>query len=318
MPLEVKNLTMHYEVDGGGYVKAVDGVSFSLSEGESLGIVGESGCGKSSLATTLVRVLPSNAKIKAGEVVLDGVNILSLPEERLRREIRWKKISVVFQGSMNALNPVLKVGDQIAEAILLHEDVSKDQAMARIRKLLGLVGLDPSVANRYPFELSGGQRQRALIAMALALNPKVVIADEPTTALDVIVQAQILKLLGELRESSKSMMIFISHDVSAVAQVSDKVAVMYAGKIVEIGPAEKVLLEPLHPYTSALLQSVPSVKGERRQLKPIPGSPPNLLNPPRGCRFHPRCPFATDKCRSEEPQLREVSPGHFVACHLYG
>jgi len=309
---------MHYEVDGGGWVKAVDGVSFSLSEGESLGIVGESGCGKSSLATTLVRVLPSNAKIKEGEVVLDGVNILSLPEERLRREIRWKKISIVFQGSMNALNPVLKVGDQIAEAILLHEDVSKDQAMARVGKLLGLVGLDPSVANRYPFELSGGQRQRALIAMALALSPKVVIADEPTTALDVIVQAQILKLLGELRESSKSMMIFISHDVSAVAQVSDKVAVMYAGKIVEIGPAEKVLLEPLHPYTSALLQSVPSVKGERRQLKPIPGSPPNLLNPPRGCRFHPRCPFATDKCRSEEPQLREVSPGHFVACHLYG
>ncbi len=318
MPLEVNNLTMYYQVEGRGWVRAVDGVSFDLQDGESLGIVGESGCGKSSLATTLIRILPSNAKIFGGSVLLDGVDILSMPEEKLRKEVRWKKVSIIFQGSMNALNPVIKVGDQIAEAILLHEYADRNAVRKRVESLLRRVNLDPSIANRYPFELSGGQRQRALIAMALALNPRLVIADEPTTALDVIVQAQILKLLREVQQGTNSMMIFISHDISAVAQVSDKVAVMYAGKIVEIGPAESVLLNPKHPYTKALLDSVPSIRGDKRMVKPIPGAPPNLLEPPPGCRFHPRCPFATEKCRREEPAMVEVEPGHKVACHLYG
>ncbi|MCD6208895.1 MAG: ABC transporter ATP-binding protein [Thermoproteales archaeon] len=316
MPLEVRDLRMYYEIEGKGWVKAVDGVSFTLKEEESLGIVGESGCGKSSLATTLLRVLPTNAKIFSGEVILDGVNILELPESRLRREVRWQKIAMVFQGSMNALNPIVKVGDQIVEAILTHKQMSKKRAWRRAEKLLKMVGLDPSIAHRYPFELSGGQKQRSVMAMALALRPKILIADEPTTALDVIVQAQILKLLKNLQREFGLSLIFISHDISAVSEVSDKVAVMYAGKIVEMGSAEDIFLRPKHPYTQALLRAVPSIREEKREFKSIPGTPPNLLNPPPGCRFHPRCPYAYSRCREEEPQLTEVEPGHLVACHL--
>ena len=316
--LHVRNLKMYYEV-GSSYVRAIDGVSFSLGKAETLGIVGESGCGKSSLAATLLKLLPSNARILDGEIIFNGIDLVKLPEERMRKEIRWKNISIIFQGSMSALNPVMKVGDQIAEAILAHEGgVTKREALERATEILGLVGLDKSVAKRYPFELSGGQRQRAMIAMALVLRPKIVVADEPTTALDVIVQAQVLKLLESLREKLGLSLILISHDISVVSEISDRVAVMYAGKIVELGPAESVLLKPAHPYTRLLIEAVPSVKGARKTLKHIPGQPPDLSNPPPGCRFHPRCPYATDECRSREPELVEVEKGHYVACHLAG
>ncbi|MEM2218098.1 MAG: ABC transporter ATP-binding protein, partial [Thermofilaceae archaeon] len=249
MLLAVENLKMYYGVDG-ETVKAVDGVDFSLGEAESLGIVGESGCGKSSLAMTLLKILPSNARIVSGRIVLDGMDIVGLPEDKLRREIRWRKVSMVFQGSMNALNPVIKVGEQIAEAIIVHVDgIAKKEALEKAADLLEMVGLDRSTLKRYPFELSGGQRQRAVIAMALALNPRVLIADEPTTALDVIVQAQILKLLKELKERLRLSIVFISHDVSVISEVSNKVAIMYAGKFVESGSTEAVFLNPSHPYT---------------------------------------------------------------------
>ncbi|MGC8935473.1 MAG: ABC transporter ATP-binding protein [Thermoproteota archaeon] len=308
---------MYYEVYGGGLVKAVDKVSFTLNEHDSFGVVGESGCGKSSLASVLLRLLPTNAKIMNGRVLLEGVNILKLPEDKLRKEVRWKKIAMVFQGSMNALNPIIKVGDQIVEAIQVHENVPRTRALQRAKLLLEMVGLDSSVVNRYPFELSGGQRQRAVIAMALALNPKVLIADEPTTALDVIVQDQILKLLKRLQHELGMSLIFISHDISAVSEVSNRVAVMYAGKIVEMGSAEDVFLRPKHPYTQALMEAVPSIKEAKKELKSIPGSPPSLLDPPAGCRFHPRCPYATAICKQVEPNLIEVGRDHMVACHLH-
>jgi len=316
--LEVNDLSMYYEVYGGGLVKAVDKISFTLNEHDSFGIVGESGCGKSSLASVLLRLLPTNAKIISGKILLEGLNILKLPEDKLRKEVRWKKIAIVFQGSMNALNPIIKVGDQIIEAIQVHENVPKTRALQRAKLLLEMVGLDSSVVNRYPFELSGGQRQRAVIAMALALNPKILIADEPTTALDVIVQDQILKLLKRLQHELGMSLIFISHDISAVSEVSNRVAVMYAGKIVEIGSAEQVFLRPKHPYTRALMETVPSIKEAKKELKSIPGSPPSLLDPPTGCRFHPRCPYATAICKQVEPNLVEVEHDHMVACHLVG
>ncbi len=312
--LSVQDLKMYYLVERRGWVRAVDGVNFDLEKGEALGLVGESGCGKSSLGITILRILPFNARIFGGKVVLEGKDILQMPEDKFRKEIRWKKISMVFQGAMNALNPVMRVGDQIAEAILLHEDVSRQEALERARNLLKLVGIDPSRANSYPHEFSGGMRQRAMIAMALACNPSVMIADEPTTALDVIVQAQILKLIKDIQRRLGISTILVTHDLSIVADLCDKVAVMYAGKIVELGPAEKIYYRPLHPYTAKLLGAVPSVKGKRRRLEFIPGAPPDLLYPPPGCRFHPRCPYAEETCKKEEPPMKEVN-GVKVACH---
>jgi len=308
---------MYYEILGKGEVHAVDNVSFSLDKGETLGIVGESGCGKSSLAITILRLLPINGKIYGGEMLLNGEDILNMDLERFRREIRWKRISIVFQGAMNALNPVIKVGDQIAEAIMIHEKISKKEAMKRVIELLEMVGIDVSRATSYPFEFSGGMRQRAMIAMALALNPEILIADEPTTALDVIVQAQILKLIKDIQRKLKLSVILISHDISMVSELSDRIAVMYAGQIVELGNIVDVYVNPLHPYTKALLSSVPSIKEKRRKLKSIPGAPPNLLNPPSGCRFHLRCPFKIDLCAEKEPGFIRASKGHFVKCHRF-
>ena len=317
MLLQVEGLKMYYEILGKGLVHAVDDVFFSLDKGETLGVVGESGCGKSSLAISILRLLPINGKILGGRVLLDGVDILNMDLEKFRKEIRWKRISIVFQGAMNALNPVLRVGDQIAEAIMLHSDVSKKEAMKRVISLLEMVGIDGSRAKGYPFEFSGGMRQRVMIAMALALNPEILIADEPTTALDVIVQAQILKLIKNIQRRLELSVILISHDISMVSELSDKLAIMYAGQIVELGDMVDVYLNPLHPYTKALLSSVPSIKMKRRLLKSIPGAPPNLLQPPKGCRFHPRCPFKADICEEEEPEFVSVSKNHFVRCHRF-
>ncbi len=319
MPLlEIENLTMHYETMR-GWVQAVDDVSFQIQEKESLGLAGESGCGKTSAALSILKLLPWNAKIMQGTIKLEDENILKLSESQFRQQIRWKKVSMIFQGAMNALHPTYTIGHQIAEAILKHEKVSKQQALERAGKLIELVGMERSKTARYPHELSGGMKQRAVTAMALACNPVLVIADEPTTALDVIVQAQVLKVMKELRSRLAISMVVISHDLSLIAETCDKTAIMYAGKIVENGSTAQVYKEPLHPYTQKLITAFPSVLGPRTELSSIHGFPPDLLKPPPGCRFHPRCEHAMEICRRKEPPLMEAqSKEHLVACFLHG
>ena len=314
--LEVEHLHIHYYTLR-GIVRAVDDVSFTLDRGEVLGVAGESGCGKSTLGYGLMRLVPPPGRIVKGRIVIDGVDIVGLPEPVLRKRFRWKRISMIFQSAMNALNPVYTVGDQIAEAIVYHEGVSKKEALQRAEKLLKMVGLDASIVRRYPHELSGGQKQRVVIAMALALNPDIVIADEPTTALDVVVQAQILNLLKKLKREYDMSMIFISHDLSVIAELADKIAIMYAGEIVELGPAENVYTKPAHPYTQLLLKAIPRLHAPRGKLAYIPGSPPDLRKPPKGCRFAPRCPFAQPRCREEPPPNTKLGENHTVKCWLY-
>jgi peptide/nickel transport system ATP-binding protein len=313
--LEIHGLKTYFETTK-GYVKAVDDVSFSLEKGDAFGLAGESGCGKTTTGLSIIKLLPFNGKILDGKIIFDGIDLINMPEEILRKNIRWKRISIVFQGAMNALNPVYTVGDQIMEAILTHEDISNEEAKERVIKLFELVGIDPSRINNYPFEFSGGMKQRAMIAMALACNPDIVITDEPTTALDVIVQAQVLKLLKKLKEELNLSFIMISHDLSVIAETCNKVAIMYAGKIVEMADVVRLFKNPLHPYSQGLMNSFPSLKGPRKKLISIPGSPPNLLSPPLGCRFNPRCPYAWEKCKEEEPLLIEIDKGHYAACHL--
>jgi len=314
--LEVENLTTHYRILR-GWVRAVENVSFKVEQGEALGIAGESGSGKSTIALSLLRILPAGGHIRKGKIVFNGKDLVPLSEPEMRK-FRWKGISIVFQGAMNAMNPVYKVGDQIGEAIKLHEEgVSSSDVKERVAKLLETVGIEPSRGNNYPHEFSGGMRQRALIAMALAANPALMIGDEPGTALDVIVQAQTLRLLRDLKDRLGLSMIMISHDLSIIAETCEKVAIMYAGKIVEYGDAVSVFKNPLHPYTQGLIKAFPSIKGERVRLSSIPGQPPDLLNPPPACRFNPRCPYVMDICKREEPLLKENEKGHLVACHLY-
>jgi peptide/nickel transport system ATP-binding protein len=314
--LQVEKLTTHYKTER-GWVRAVEGISFNVEEGEAMGLAGESGCGKSTVALTLLKILPSGGRIRGGKIIFDGRDLVPLRESEMRK-IRWKGISVVFQGAMNALNPVYKVGYQIEEAIKLHEpDLGGAEVKERVAKLLETVGIEPTRANNYPHEFSGGMRQRALIAMALAANPKLLIGDEPGTALDVIVQAQTLKLLRDLKDELGLSMILISHDLSIIAETCDKVAIMYAGKIVEYGDTLSIFKNPQHPYTQGLIKAFPSIKGERVRLTSIPGQPPDLLHPPPACRFNPRCPYVMDVCKQKEPLLLEHEKGHFVACHLY-
>jgi peptide/nickel transport system ATP-binding protein len=315
--IEVENLTMHYKTKE-GWVSAVDDVSFVLKRGDSLGLVGESGCGKTSVALTLLRLQASNAVIKEGAVRLGGLNLLELSEERMRQR-RWNDISMVFQGAMNAWNPVYRIGDQIREALDLHWPVKLSQAEARerIAELFKLVGLSEEAMDRYPHEFSGGMRQRATIAMALSCNPQLIIADEPTTALDVIVQDQILKELKKIQSELGMSIIYISHDIAVIAEVTDHLGVMYAGKLVEYGTTEEIFATPRHPYAYLLLSSTPSITGPRRKLAPLEGEPPDLMEPPSGCRFHPRCPFATEQCSTDEPSLAEIEDGHLVACWNY-
>jgi peptide/nickel transport system ATP-binding protein len=300
-----------------GFVRAVENASFDIEEKEALGLAGESGCGKTTIALTLLKILPSAGVIRGGHVFFKDVDIVTLNENEMRKRIRWKKISLVFQGAMNALNPVYKVEDQIVEAIVTHEpEISKEEARERAKKLFELVGIESSRIEHYPHEFSGGMRQRAMLAMALATNPELLIADEPSTALDVVVQAQVLKLIKELREKLNLSLILITHDLSIITEVCDKVAIMYAGKIVELGSVNSVYEEKLHPYTRGLIDAFPSINAPKTRMKSIPGSPPDLLSPPLGCRFHPRCEFAMDVCRNKEPPLIEIKKGHFVACHL--
>ena len=314
--LDIQDLKTYYSTLRGP-VKAVDGISLQINQGEALGLAGESGCGKTTVALSLMRILPSGGKIMSGKILFKDKDLVMLNEKQMRK-IRWKGMSIVFQGAMNALNPLFRLGDQISEAILTHEaKVSKREAMKRTRKLLELVGLEPKRTKDYPHELSGGMRQRGLIAMALACNPQLLIADEPGTALDVIVQAQVLSLMEELKRKLNLAMLLITHDLSIIADTCEKVAIMYAGKIVEHGDIADIFKEPLHPYTQGLIGAFPSIKAAKKRISSIPGLPPDLLNPPSGCRFHPRCSYAKDLCKSEDPVEIMVSEGsHFAACHL--
>jgi peptide/nickel transport system ATP-binding protein len=304
---------MHYRVRAGD-IGAVDGVSFSLGHGRSLGLVGESGCGKTSIAICLLRLLPDNAQIKGGSIRFDGVDLAALPEEQMR-QYRWNRISMVFQAAMNSLNPVYRVGDQIIEAMQTHwESISVAEARERVVELFDLVGLEPSFVDRYPHEFSGGMRQRAVIAMALSCNPDIIIADEPTTALDVIVQDRVLRKLEEIQRRLEMALIYISHDIAVIAEVSDRIGIMYAGHLVELADSVDIFERSLHPYTHALIGAFPSIKGERKELKTLPGEPPDLLQPPPGCRFHPRCSRALDVCKEEQPAFREYGGAHLAAC----
>ena len=311
--LKVTDLNMHYETLSGN-VTAVKDVSFTVHEGESFGLVGESGCGKTSVAMSLLQLQADNAKISSGSINLDGKELVGLNESELRK-IRWDSISIVFQGAMNAWNPVVKIGEQIREAIREHyPSNSKSQNTEKIESLFKIVGLDNSIMDRYPHELSGGMKQRAVIALALSCDPKIVIADEPTTALDVVIQDQILKEIKKVQELLGLSLIYISHDIAVIAEMTNKMAVMYAGRIVEIGPTSEVFSNPKHAYTRLLLESTPSVVGEKKKLRSLDGEPPSLIDDMKGCSFSPRCPEPTEDCKNgtKEMGLIEVAPGHFA------
>ena len=313
--LSVRDLTVTYKTQAGP-VPAVRRADFDIDRGEVLGLAGESGCGKSTIVNAVFRLLPKGTKI-TGSVMLNGEDILAMKPGRLRA-VRWTEASVVFQGAMHALNPVQRVGDQIAEAIVLHQQAGEREALVRVGGLLEQVGLPPRRLNDYPHELSGGQKQRVMIAMALACNPSLVIADEPTTALDVMVQAQVLTLLKELQRELGLAMLFITHDLSVLVEVCDRLAIMYAGKIVEEGPAVQVFNDPAHPYTRALAAAFPSIGDQRFRMAPsgLGGDPPYPGDVPPGCSFHPRCPVAFDECSVTDPELYPTGEGRRAACLL--
>ena len=310
--LVVKDLNMHYETLSGD-VSAVKNVSFTVKEGESFGLVGESGCGKTSVAMSLLQLQADNAKISSGSIKLDGLEMVGMSELELRK-VRWDGISIVFQGAMNAWNPVVKVGEQIREALREHyPNNTKIQNTEKIESLFKMVGLDSTIMDRFPHELSGGMKQRAVIALALSCDPKVVIADEPTTALDVVIQDQILKEIKKVQELLGLSLIYISHDIAVIAEMTDKMAVMYAGSIVEKGPTSEIFANPQHSYTKSLLASTPSVVGDKVKLNSLEGEPPSLIDQIDGCSFAPRCPNRNTTCHPElDMELVEVGPDHFV------
>ena len=312
--LDVAGLSVEFPT-ARGVVRAVSGVSFRIGRGEVLGLAGESGSGKSTVAHAIVRVLPRSARC-SGTVTFRGQNVLTLAGARLR-QYRWEGVSLVMQGAMNALNPVLTVEDQVVDVIRAHRKMSRRAARARVPELLELVGIDPGRRGAYPHELSGGMRQRCVIAIALALEPDLVVMDEPTTALDVVVQRAIMDEIGRLREQLGFAVLLISHDLDLVAERASRLAVMYGGRVVEAGPAAQVVASPQHPYTEALLASAMSVDGQEGRLSELPGRPPDLIGEPAGCAFFPRCAKARPGHDQQVPALLEVAPGHEVACHLY-
>lgn len=315
MLLQLEELKMYYRSEK-LFLRAVDGISFDLDKGRTLGIVGESGCGKSSVALSILRSLPENGKIVGGRILFDDENILSMPLEEFRRKIRWKRISMIFQGAMNVLDPVYKVGDQLIDVLRLHENISKSEARKKVESSFELVRLSPSRMNNYPHEFSGGMKQRAIIAMSLLCNPDLVIADEPTTALDVLVKDQIIGEMEDLQRRLGISMIYISHDMSAVYETCEKIAVIYAGKIIETAETRDLFRKAAHPYTIGLLRAIPNIHGPLRNIISLPGDPPNLLNPPQGCRFEPRCPRAESICRDKDPPQIRLSKDHYSLCHF--
>jgi len=314
--LEVRNLSVDYLAEGGSALHAVEGIGFSLEQGRSLGLVGESGCGKTTVMMSLLRLLPEEGRIVNGQVLLDGRDLLQISEAEMR-QVRWREISMVFQGAMNALNPVRTIESQIVEAIRLHNDASQATARQTAGELLELVGIPAQRADQYPHQYSGGMRQRAVIAMALACNPRVLIADEPTTALDVMIQAQILELLERLQAELNLALVTVTHDLGIVAEICDDVLVMYGGMVAEYASSDVIFNAPQHPYTQRLLEAFPDVQEPGSSLASIPGNPPRLDALPPGCRFEPRCQFAYRNaiCAQVKPPLEQVAPGHLAACH---
>jgi peptide/nickel transport system ATP-binding protein len=319
--LEVRQLVVEYGV-GAKLARAVDGVDLAIHQGEIVGLAGESGCGKTTIANAVMQILRPPARIAGGSIFFERENLSGKSTEELRR-FRWRNVSMVLQSAMNALNPVMRVGDQFVDAMRAHQRIDRRQTVARTGELLELVGIDRRRARAYPHELSGGMRQRVIIALALALNPQLIIMDEPTTALDVVVQREILQQVQDLQRELGFAVLFITHDLSLLLEFADRIAIMYAGEIVEAGPAERVGLNPQHPYTQGLLNSFPPLTGPLTRLTGIPGSPPDLRDPPSGCRFNPRCPHCLAeeptlyrRQTTERPRLRAVEAGHEVACHL--
>jgi peptide/nickel transport system ATP-binding protein len=313
--LRVESLRVRYHTPAGP-VRAVEDVTFSLKKGERLGLVGESGSGKSTTVLALLRMLKPPAKIESGRVLLGGEDLLQLTNEQMR-QARFAQIALIPQGAMNSLNPVMRIKNQLLDTIQYHENrMSRAETMEHIHRLLESVGLPRAVANMYPHELSGGMKQRVCIAMGIALQPQVILADEPTSALDVVVQRQVMETLGKVQEEIGASLILVGHDMGLMAQFVDKIGVMYAGKLVEVGPTEAMFEDPLHPYTQLLIASLPSLEG-KGIFKGIPGITPSLLKPPPGCPFHPRCPKVMEHCQSAVPTLQEVRPGRWVSCLLY-
>ncbi len=313
--LEVTNLKFFYRTIA-GVVRAVDNVSFTVGEKETLALVGESGCGKTSLARALMRFLPRNVAELSGSIKVDGIEVLDMDDSEFDRKIRWRKITYVSQAALNSLNYVMKVVDHLIEPLVLHYGMRREVAVEKARDIIVKVGISEDFLYRYSFELSGGMKQRVVIALSLISNPRIVILDEPTSALDVMTQANIMNLLKELKEGLSVSYIFITHDIATSSELADKVAVMYAGQLVEYGPAEKVYVDPLHPYSKGLLSSIPRLRTDT-SLTPIPGSAPSLINPPKGCRFRPRCPYVKPVCEEEPPHITLGSEG-YVRCWLYG
>ena len=315
--LSVKNLTVEY-TSGKNVIHAVNDVSFEMKQGETLALVGETGAGKTTIAKSIMRILPNPpAKIKGGEIWLDGEDLLQKPEADMLH-VRGKKVAMIFQDPMTALNPVISVGKQVEEGLLLHNNYTAEEAKEKAKEMFDLVGISRKRYNDYPFEFSGGMKQRVVIAMALACNPELLLADEPTTALDVTIQAQILELMANLKKQYNTSMILITHDLGVVAQNCDKVAIVYAGQIIEYGTKYEVFVNKTHPYTKGLFGSLPSIEDDVDRLTPIAGSMPDPANLPEGCAFHPRCPHATDKCRQGEIPLVEISPDHMCRCCRIG
>jgi peptide/nickel transport system ATP-binding protein len=313
--LKVENLKINFFTRK-GIVYAVDDISFTLKKGETLGLVGESGCGKTTTVLGLMKMVPTPGEIIGGRILIDGKDIIPLSENEMRKKVRWEKISMVFQGAMNCLTPVYTIEKQMMETIQEHKNIDRLQAKKCIINYLNLVGLPKDIIRRYPHELSGGMKQRIVIATALFLEPKIVICDEPTTALDVVVQAQIINLIKRLKKKLGLSVIFITHDLATEAEVADRLLVMYAGKLVEIGTSEQIYGKggPIHPYTEKLLKATPRLHEKVEELSFIPGTPPDLVDPPSGCRFHPRCSEAMERCKKNEPPLIEVEPEHRIAC----
>ena len=311
--LEIKNLKIHYRTKS-GVVEAVDDISFAVESGGTLGLVGESGCGKTTIAKAIMRLLPRNGIIAGGKIVFKDRDLVKLSMDEVRK-YRWEEIAMISQSAMNALNPVARVGNQLIEAMQAHRQVGRDKAARRMAEVFDLVGLSIERARDYPHQFSGGMKQRAVIAMALLLEPDLIIADEPTTALDVLVQDQIIVKIKELLSQLSNAMILITHDIAVVAETCERMVVMYAGKIMEHADTDAIFHNPYNPYTLGLQNAFPSVKGELKKLISIPGFPPLLVNPPPGCRFATRCPFSLPVCREQEPLLEEIAPGHFNACH---